>query len=291
MRILRQLFDIQKNTLGINERNSNYVYKHNPRKYFPLANDKVRTKKILHQKSIPAPETYAVVTNMGEISKCWESVQCQRALAIKPAKGSGGGGILVIQKDESGHWIKPSGKIITQAQIYEHLANIIMGVYSTGNEDKVIIEYCIQTHEWMRDIYPEGVPDLRVLIFNQELIMAMLRVPTKESGGKANLHQKAMGIAVDLKSGELGHGFCGDRSMNKHPDSQVQFYGLKLPFWEEILSISRRTAEVFPLNYLGVDLVLDQKLGPMVMEINARPGLQIQNINQQGLVTQLRKAS
>jgi hypothetical protein len=37
------------------------------------------------------------------------------------------------------------------------------------------------------------------------------------------------------------------------------------------------------LGYPGVDLVIDEELGPLVMEVNARPGLQVQNITGIGL--------
>jgi len=38
-----------------------------------------------------------------------------------------------------------------------------------------------------------------------------------------------------------------------------------------------------PLNYVGVDIVIDETDGPLILEINARPGLEIQNINGFGL--------
>jgi len=37
------------------------------------------------------------------------------------------------------------------------------------------------------------------------------------------------------------------------------------------------------LGYLGVDIVLDKAYGPMLLELNARPGLAIQVANQAGL--------
>ena len=41
--------------------------------------------------------------------------------------------------------------------------------------------------------------------------------------------------------------------------------------------------DAIPLGYLGVDLVVDAELGPMVLELNARPGLTIQLANRRGL--------
>ena len=46
---------------------------------------------------------------------------------------------------------------------------------------------------------------------------------------------------------------------------------------------SEKISRQSPLGYLGVDLVVDAKLGPQVLEINVRPGLEIQNVNAMGL--------
>ena len=68
-----------------------------------------------------------------------------------------------------------------------------------------------------------------------------------------------------------------------HPDSNVRFEGLKIPYWEQTYQIALDTANAFPLNYLGIDIVFDEKYGPMVIEINARPGMQIQNVTSTGI--------
>jgi len=41
------------------------------------------------------------------------------------------------------------------------------------------------------------------------------------------------------------------------------------------------------LGYQGVDLVLDKNKGPLILELNARPGLNIQVANRAGLLTRL----
>ncbi|HBZ98517.1 MAG TPA: alpha-L-glutamate ligase-like protein, partial [Pseudomonas sp.] len=40
------------------------------------------------------------------------------------------------------------------------------------------------------------VPDIRIIVLMGYPIMAMLRLPTRQSGGKANLHQGAIGVGV-----------------------------------------------------------------------------------------------
>jgi hypothetical protein len=41
------------------------------------------------------------------------------------------------------------------------------------------------------------------------------------------------------------------------------------------------------LGYIGADVVLDARRGPMVLELNARPGLAIQLANRAGLMPRL----
>ena len=41
------------------------------------------------------------------------------------------------------------------------------------------------------------------------------------------------------------------------------------------------------LGYQGVDIVLDKDMGPLILELNARPGLNIQIANRAGLLLRL----
>jgi glutathione synthase/RimK-type ligase-like ATP-grasp enzyme len=60
--------------------------------------------------------------------------------------------------------------------------------------------------------------------------------------------------------------------------------GLRVPHWQKVLDMSRRVADAVGLGYIGVDIVVDEAHGPMLLETNARPGLAIQIANHQGLV-------
>jgi len=269
------------NILGINERNVNYVYAQNPKKYFPLADDKVLCKEILHQHQIACATTYGVIERVGDIAAIWTTVQHHESLAIKPANGAGGGGILILKKRNE-QWTK-SGKVISEEQIFAHLARIIMGMYAFGSSDKVLIEQCIEPHPFFHEIYPAGVPDFRIILLNDQPIMGMLRVPTDKSDGKANLHQGGLGIGIDMATGRLTHAYDGEKYHQAHPDNNNMILGKKIPYWDTLVALSVETSKAFPLNYLGVDIVLDKTFGPMIMEINVRPGLGIQLANRKGL--------
>lgn len=269
--------------VGINQRNLGYVYPNNPRKHFPLANDKVLSKTILEKNGIPVPKTFTVINGLWEIDEKLELVSQEKEIVIKPAQGSGGNGILILSRGKNGEWHTSSGKIYKNEKLIHHLASILYGVYSMRDSDNAIIEYCISPHPFLTKIYEKGIPDFRIILLHSIPLMSMLRVPTKKSGGKANLHQGAMGIGVNMEKGILTQGFYHNKYVDSHPDSGNFFAGNQIPEWEKTLEISVKTSKLFPLKYLGVDIILDKQYGPMIIEINARPGLQIQNINKKGL--------
>ena len=274
---------LQRVAMGINRRNVELIYPHNKRKHYRLADDKVLAKKVFEKNDIACARTYAVIEKIGEIENGWAAVQQYEKIAIKPANGRGGGGIKILQKNSSGTGWVSGGKPISDHQVFKHFADIIMGVYSLGGQDRVLVEYCIEPHPFFYEIFPAGVPDFRVILLNNIPVLSMLRVPTKKSDGKANLHQGGLGIGINMKTGRLKMGYDGLEYHAVHPDSKSPIKDRVIPFWQETIDLSIKTSKAFPLQYLGVDIVLDKKLGPLLMEINVRPGLGIQMVNQTGL--------
>jgi alpha-L-glutamate ligase-like protein len=114
-----------------------------------------------------------------------------------------------------------------------------------------------------------------------------VRLPTRASQGKANLHQGAVGAGIDMASGVTLTGVMGNEVIAHHPDTSHSIEGIAIPEWDRILDISARCYELTGLGYIGVDVVIDRDLGPLVLELNARPGLAIQIANRQGLLRRL----
>lgn len=283
---IEKILNLNHNVLSINQRNVEYIYNWNPRRYFQIADDKALTKTILSELKIPAPETIALIKYMGDINEKWKIVKEFTSFAIKPAHGKAGGGILVLDK-KGERWTSPSGSIYDDRAIKKHIADIIFGNYSNGVSDTALVEEKINQHKIFSNIYPSGVADIRIIIFKGNIIMAMCRIPTNESNGKANLHQGALGVGIDITSGKLQQGYNYKQYMDKHPDTGFKFSGIPILYWSSIIRMSKKIACNLPLKYLGVDIILDHKKGPMVMEINVRPGLEIQNVNKQGLLNLL----
>ena len=117
--------------------------------------------------------------------------------------------------------------------------------------------------------------------------MAMVRLPTRASDGKANLHQGAVGAGIDMSTGETLAGVLQNDIVEEHPDTGALVAGLSIPHWDFILESAARCYEVTELGYLGVDMVIDRSLGALILEMNARPGLNIQIANCTGLATRI----
>lgn len=272
------------NLLSLNERNLEFVFNYNERKYFPQVDDKIKCKEQLDSNKVAISETLAVCESFASLDTVLADISQMDNFVIKPSKGRGGGGILLCGDRTENGWVTPSGRLIHIKDIEIHLSNILFGVYSLGgNDDRALIERKIIPHTFFTDIYPAGVADIRVIIFKSNVIMAMTRIPTSKSNGKANLHQGAIGVGVDIKTGELKQAAHKGRLLSKHPDTNILLAGKYIPDWQNVLETARQAADSVDLLYLGVDLVLDINKGPLVLELNARPGLEIQVANQEGL--------
>lgn len=279
--MISKIKHIRQAFLGINQRNIDFIYPNNARQHYRLADDKVLSKALLQKNGIRTPTTYGLIKSIGQIEAVWKQVQHHEKLVIKPASGRGGSGILILSQRE-GRWFS-GGKEIGLDIIFSHIANTAFGLYSFADEDQVIIEQCIIPHAFFAEIYPAGVPDIRIITLHHKAVMAMLRLPTAQSNGKANLHQGGLGVGIDMENGTLLHAYDGKRYLLEHPDSGSAILGRVLPHWKAIKEMAIATAKAFPLKYLGVDLVIDQELGPEVIEVNVRPGLGIQMANRKGL--------
>ncbi len=270
--------------LGLNRRNAEYILQLNPRRLYPLVDDKIRTKELALTAGMAVPELYGVISTQHDIRRLPELLQQRQRFVVKPAHGSGGNGILVITGRHGELYRKSSGLRIDESELRHHVSNILSGLYSLGGQrDRALIEYCVAVDPFFEEITYQGVPDIRVIVLMGYPVMAMVRLPTRSSDGKANLHQGAIGVGIDLATGGTLGGVQGNRVVSEHPDTTEPIGGRSLPAWEKILELAARCHDMTGLGYLGVDVVLDRDFGPLILELNARPGLNIQIANQRGL--------
>jgi len=279
--------------LGLNQRNAEFIMKLNPRRLYPRVDDKVLTKKLALEAGMAVPELYGLINSQSEVRNLTQIVENRESFVIKPARGSGGDGILVVAGQSyrrRGSYRMINGLLMTESEVKYHVSNIVSGQYSFGgNPDTALIEYCVKFDPLFADVSYQGVPDIRVIVYRGYPIMAMVRLPTRTSEGKANLHQGAVGAGIDLSSGETLKGVLRNDIVDDHPDTGALIAGLYIPHWDFILQSAARGLEVTGLGYLGVDIVIDRERGPLILEMNARPGLNIQIANCAGLSHRLKR--
>jgi alpha-L-glutamate ligase-like protein len=270
--------------VGMNGRNLDFVGEHNRRKFYPVADSKLITKKLAQSVGINVPELYGVIEFQHDVKRFAEIVKDHSSFVIKPVRGSGGEGIIVIKDRAYNGYRKASGDILDMADIKYHLQNILSGMFSLGGQpDSALIEQTVEFDPIFSDITYQGVPDIRVIVRREKPLMAMLRLPTKASDGKANLHMGGIGAGIDMESGITTTAVQYNRYIERHPETGVLLAGHQIPNWQTILEIAVKMQQISGLGYVGVDIVLDRRFGPMILEINARPGLAIQIANAKGL--------
>ncbi len=279
-----------RGVLGINRRNADYVSLWNSRRLFPLVDDKLETKRLAIDAGMAVPELYGVIAEQHDVAGLPELLAGRDDFVLKPAHGSGGNGILVIAGRSGRRFRKISGELIDPEELDHHASNTISGLYSLGgHRDKVMVEYRVRVDPLFEKVTYKGVPDLRTIVFRGYPVMAMARLPTRASDGKANLHQGAVGVGIDLATGKTVGGVLGNETVGEHPDTDQPLTGIEIPGWQDLLELAARCYEITGLGYLGVDVVLDRDNGPMILELNARPGLNIQIANGQGLLERLQR--
>jgi len=275
--------------MGIGQRNADYVLLHNPRKFYPRVDDKLITKKLALAAGLPVPDLYAVVREEHEIAELHQRLQDREQFVVKPAHGSGGDGILVITGRRGDRYRRANGDLMSRDEFDHHLSNGLSGLFSLGGQpDHLLVEYCVQFDPIFDQVSFRGVPDIRIIVFLGYPVMAMIRLPTRLSDGKANLHQGAIGVGIDIPSGKTRRGVWGTELIREHPDTEHSIVGLEIPHWHDLLTMAARCHDLSGMGYVGVDFVLDRVRGPLILELNARPGLAIQMANGNGLLHRLR---
>jgi len=281
---------ISKSVLGMNARNFNYIQKYNRREYIKLVDNKIRTKRLLLKNKIPTPKLLKVFRDRNQIRNFdWQSLP-KEGFVIKPARGYGGEGILPFIS-----WHKDFGKTpleeeISQIELESHIFDILDGSYSIQNlPDIAYAEELIITDPFYRKLTKVGLPDIRIIVFHKIPIMAMLRIPTRETGGKANLHMGAVGIGIEIRTGITTSAIFKNNPIKFIPHTKIKVKGIKIPSWNSILKLAVEAQIASGLGYAGADIVFNAKNGPQVLEINARPGLAIQNANRTSLRSRLER--
>ena len=231
-----------------------------------------------------------IIEHQYQVKNLLDIVKGYDTFVIKPAHGSGGKGVLVIKEYDVEHFYSASGDVLSFKDVYQHVSNTLSGLFSLGGKyDVALIEEAVNFSDVFKDFSYHGVPDVRVIVYKGFPAMVMMRLATKESGGRANLHQGAVGVGLDVRTGQPLNAVMHNKTILQHPDTKANLMDLRVPFWKEHLIIGSLAYDMTGLGYLGADIVLDKNRGPMMLEVNARPGLAIQIANGRGLKNRLKE--
>ncbi|MCI5066744.1 alpha-L-glutamate ligase-like protein [bacterium] len=276
--------------LGMNERNIRLIAEKNRRRDYRFADNKYITKTLATEAGIPVPELYGKVRYIGDLKRLGGLLEPLESFVLKPCRGSGGNGVLVIDGKEEGRFRTVSGKLLSLDELRQHSAKILHGLFSLGGKpDEMLVEYRVCFSPLLKELSYQGVPDFRIIVCEGVPVMAMGRFPTSYSRGRANLHQGAVGVGIEIESGLTYGGVLGNKRVSHHPDTGASLKDVQIPDWKKILEIAAACHPLTGLGYLGADLVFDEHRGPLLLEINVRPGLAIQIANNQGLKGRLKE--
>lgn len=271
----------------MNARNLEYIRPLNRKRGRRIADEKLLSKRILRKAGLPVPKLIATVRT-SEALEQFDWSRLPSGFALKPNRGFGGEGILVVYGRKKNHddaWVKADGSIITVDDLKTHIRNILDGSFSlTNSPDIAFFEERLTLLKSFKPYSYKGIPDLRIIVCNRIPVMAMLRLPTRQSNGKANLQQGAIGVGIDLATGTTTTAVIGKSHIIDYvPKTRLALSGIRIPYWDEILRIAIESQKVSGLGYLGADIAIDRDRGPVLLELNARPGLSIQIANLTGL--------
>lgn len=296
-----------RDVLGLNSRNHLYTSVYNTRSGKLIANSKLLTKKTLRKAKVRVPKTYAVIKG-GEALENFDFLRLPSEFVIKPNNGLGGQGIVVIERsgEYAGEWIDSQGVVWSVNDLRLHIGDILAGRYSMDDiSDTAYIEERVRVHPVFAKYSYHGTPDIRVVVYNRVPVMSYVRLPTQESGGRANLFQGAAAAGIDMASGVTTYGVHHAKAVEFFPGTRRKLRGIQIPQWEEILETAIAASEAIGLGYMASDIVLQPTIEkkesgirnqekqaaiqavPMILEVNAQPGLKIQIANRAGLKERL----
>lgn len=279
----------------MNSRNLEYVRPFNKKRARRLADEKLYSKKMLRKNKVSVPKLLGRIANHEELEN-FDWTTLPGGFALKPNRGFGGEGIVVVfarKKNRPDTWVKADGGTLTIEDLKAHIRNILDGSFSLSNTpDVAFFEERLKLLKFFKPYSFKGIPDIRVIVFNRVPVMAMLRLPTRASDGKANLQQGAIGVGIDLATGTTTTAIHGKgQSIEYIPESELVLSGLKIPYWKDILTLAVTAQEISGLGFLGADIAIDRDHGPTIIELNARPGLSIQLANMAGLKERLERVA
>ena len=192
-------------------------------------------------------------------------------LFIRPLSQYGGKGIFLLKRNN------------IKNKLQSEYQNLINGNY--------LYNEVITQHPQLTAIHSNSINSLRILtyIHNGEvnIISSIFRVGT---GGAVvdNTSSGGLFIGIDHKTGTLqNEGFrnleFGGAVLTKHPDTNIEFLGFKIPYYEEACELVKKATTAIPNRLIGWDVAITPT-GPTIIEGNEHPDLYAADLAYGGLL-------
>lgn len=210
---------------------------------------------------------------------------------IKPAGGAKGTGITVITSRRGNKFISGDDREFD----FDGLHKLMLDAFNSGmprHRDCVLLQERIKQHPAFDQINPNCTNTIRVMTFvNDSGEVEIIGRIIKFGRGKTmvdNVDKGAMIAPID-DSGTIGplvkYSSSRLEYIDRHPDSDAQISGLKLPFFLEADALAREAQRHLPqLRSLGFDIAITPQ-GPVIIEGNAWWGILPQTITRRGFIS------
>lgn len=241
-----------------------------PFKYLNLLCNKHLADYHLRPHDIPLPLCFGKISphdyNNFEsiISKIFKNTSINK-LIIKPVSGRCGRNVNIITSEH--HQYR-----IFNGTTYQSLSSFSL------TEDFLIQEY-IEQHNKISAIFPISLNTIRVVTFLTSVNFPIILGTYIRFGRGAsivdNVNQGGIAVGIDKHSGLLMKFAYNSKGMRfcNHPDTGFVFHQFKLPFWDDIVAVSKKTQLAVPFyRLIGLDIAIGER-GPVVIEINANPDI------------------
>jgi hypothetical protein len=222
------------------------------------------------------------------------------SLVIKPVGGIMGHGVLVLSELQHGNGtmkaVTNNGEVLSFDDIARKLDTPPDVHYRMRSYEMNLPGYVLQArlhqHPFLNNIAPYTTNTIRVVTFRDRANEIHVHFSILRVGRRGNMADNwdrgGISIALDPTSGVLGKGVLkpkyGTQWVEAHPDTGVRFVGLQMPFWNDVLDLCSRAAQVTPnLRSIGWDIALTPD-GPVIVEGNPDWDLPMVQVHTEGLL-------
>lgn len=225
--------------------------------YTCILRDKELFATLLTEWGFETPQTVACVRTPKEAATVTDMLfERGGCFFCKPLDGQCGGGVFRLDTTIE----------TNRDSVRDRLSN---GVY--------LVQTCVVQHPVMDRIYEKSVNTLRILtVIDKETGKAIAVAGEVRFGAHGsvvdNLAAGGLAVGVDLQTGQLSeYGICKKGNAKRtqcHPDSQVYFGEVRLPFIKEAVDMAEKLhAKLSSIKIIGWDIAITPK-GPVFIEGN-----------------------